>query len=128
MPPPWGRRSGRIGDSGRKPGGTTNEHVGMSTLLSRIVGACARHAWLVIGVAVVLCAGAFAYSATHIAMDTDSTKLISNDLPWRQREIVFDAAFPHRVDLIAVVIDAATPELAEEAAAAITQRLSAQTQ
>ena len=99
----------------------------MSTLIRRIVGACARHAWLVIGVAFALCAGAFAYSAMHIAMDTDSTKLISNDLPWRQREIVFDAAFPHRVDLIAVVIDGATPELAEEAAAAITQRLSAQT-
>jgi hypothetical protein len=94
----------------------------------RIVGACARHALLVIGVALVLCAGAFAYSATHIAIDTDSTKLISSELPWRQREIVFDAAFPHRVDLIAVVIDGATPELAEAAAAAITQRLSAQTQ
>src|SRR5438105_13239502 len=100
----------------------------MSALVSRIVGACAHHARLVIGVAFVLCAGAFAYSATHIAIDTDSTKLISNDLPWRQREIVFDAAFPHRVDLIAVVVDAATAELAEEAAAAITRRLSTQTQ
>src|SRR5262249_35928033 len=34
------------------------------------------------------------------------------------------AAFPDRADLIVVVIDAATPELAEQATAALTARLS----
>ncbi len=99
-----------------------------SELIGRVAAACARHAWLVIAIAAVLCAGAFVYAATHIAIDADSTKLISADLPWRQREIAFDAAFPHRVDLVAVVVDAATPELAEEATAALARKLSEEKQ
>ena len=63
-----------------------------------------------IAVAAVLCAGAFAYTAEHIAIDTDSAKLIADDVAWRKRELVFDAAFPHRADLIAIVVDGATPE------------------
>ena len=93
-----------------------------------LIGACARRAWLVIGIAIMLCAGALGYSATHIAIDTDSANLISKDVPWRRQEIILNAAFPHRANLIAVVIDAATPELADETAQALAQRLSAQTQ
>ena len=46
-------------------------------------------------------------------MDTDSTKLISPNVDWRQREIHFDALFPQQVNLILIVVDGATPELAE---------------
>ena len=79
----------------------------MTSLIKWIVAACARHHWLVIAVAATICAGAFRYVAQHIAIDTDTTKLIAEDVAWRQRELMFDAAFPHRGDLIAVVVDAA---------------------
>jgi uncharacterized protein len=92
-----------------------------------IVGASTRNAWLVILVAAIAGAGAFIYAQRHIAIDTDSAKLISEDLPWRKREIAFASAFPQRADLIAVVVDGATPELAESAAAALSRELSAQT-
>jgi hopanoid biosynthesis associated RND transporter like protein HpnN len=72
----------------------------------------------------VLAGFAFIYVADHIAIDTDSTKLISPDLPWRQREARFDADFPQSLDQIVVVVDAVTPELAERAAALLTERLS----
>jgi uncharacterized protein len=97
------------------------------SLVGDVVGAATRKAWLVILVAAIVCAGAFIYAQRHIAIDTDSAKLISEDVPWRKREAAFTAAFPQRSDLIAVVVDGATPELAEAAASALSQRLSAQT-
>ncbi|MEI9888395.1 MAG: hypothetical protein WDN08_18215 [Rhizomicrobium sp.] len=48
-------------------------------------------------------------------MDTDSTKLISPKVEWRQREIHFDSLFPQQVNLILIVVDGETPELAEAA-------------
>jgi hopanoid biosynthesis associated RND transporter like protein HpnN len=91
-----------------------------------IVAACSRRPWVVLAAAVVVGGIALAYTMRHIAIDTDSTKLLSSDLPWRQREIAFDAAFPQRVNQIVIVVDGATPELAETAAATLTQRLTAQ--
>src|SRR5271169_6655643 len=90
----------------------------------RVVEACARHPWLVLIIAAGLTAGAFLYAAKHITIDSDSSRLIAADVSWRQRERAFDAAFPRRANLIAVVVDGATPELAEQAAAALTERLS----
>ena len=96
----------------------------MRALITRVVGTCAKHAWTVLVVAAVLGALASAYAVRHIAIDTNTATLISPDLPWRQREIDFAKTFPRRVAVIAVVVDGATPELAEQATAALAQRLS----
>ena len=95
-----------------------------ATLIMQVVAACARRPWVVIVVATLLCAGALAYTVRHIAIDTDSTRLIAEDVDWRKRELIFDEAFPQRADLIAVVVDATIPELAEQATAALAQRLT----
>ena len=91
-----------------------------------VVAACSRRPWMVIVLAALLGGASLAYTVRHIVMDTDSTKLLSPDLPWRQREVVFDTAFPQFTNLIAIVIDGATPELAERAAATLAQELNAQ--
>jgi hopanoid biosynthesis associated RND transporter like protein HpnN len=98
----------------------------MQALIARIVATCAWNRWVVIAVAVIAGAGALAYAARHFAIDTDPTHLIAEDVAWRQREVALDAAFPHRTDLIAVVVDAPTPELAELATTALTEALSAE--
>jgi uncharacterized protein len=98
------------------------------SLITRVVATCARRPWLAIVLAAALGASAFAYTATHIAIDTDSAKLIADDVAWRKRELVFDAAFPHRADLIVVVVDGATAEQAEQTTATLTQRLSSDQQ
>ena len=90
----------------------------------RTVSACARHPAPVVAVSVLLCAAAVAYVAAHFAIDTDSARLIADDVAWRQRERAFDAAFPRRTDLIAVVVDGATPEAAEQATTRLAQRLA----
>ena len=50
-------------------------------------------------------------------MNTDSEQLIDAKVGWRMREARFDAAFPQQSNLISVVVDGVTPELAEAAAA-----------
>ena len=72
----------------------------------------------------LLALGAGFYTATHFAMNTNSGKLISADVGWRKRQDNFDRLFPQQSDLILVVVDGATPELAEAGAGALTARLS----
>ena len=58
-------------------------------------------------------------------MNTDSAQLIDAKVGWRMRQARFDAAFPQQTNLTLVVIDGATPELAESAAARLTAKLAA---
>jgi hopanoid biosynthesis associated RND transporter like protein HpnN len=97
----------------------------LTAAVARVVDACIRRAWWVLLLAALLAGSALVYTMRHFSIDTDSTKLFSTDLRWRQRELAFDAAFPQRVNPIAIVVDGATPELAEEVAAALAQNLSA---
>jgi len=96
----------------------------VSALTARVVAACVRRPWITLAVTAAICAIASIYAARHLAMDTDAAKLIREDAQWRQRELALDKAFPQRADLIAIVIDAGTPELAEEAAASLAARLT----
>ena len=96
-------------------------------LIARLVDRCARRAAWVALIAAALAAASAIYTVGHFAIDTDTAKLISPELPWRQREAAFDAAFPQRMDPIAVVVDALTPELAEQATASLAQRLASDT-
>ena len=94
-------------------------------LIERIVSFCCRHAAWTLILALLLTLGAGAFTASHFVMNTDSAQLISAKTGWRKREIAFDAKFPGESNLIAVVIDGATPELAEAAADALSTKIAA---
>jgi len=98
----------------------------MSSLIAHIVESCIRRAWVVILAAGLLGCGCAVYAARHFAISTDVRKLLSPDLPWRQRELAYQAAFPQQNESILAVIEAPTPELASAAAAALSDRLSQQ--
>ncbi|MCB4820186.1 MMPL family transporter [Roseicella aerolata] len=109
--PPGGEARG----PGSLAGRVASALVGWSThrprlvlLLSLLVGALS--CWVV---------------ATRFALNTDIGALFPPDLPWRQTEHAMDRAFPQRDDVIAVVVDGATPDVAERAAAALAEALSA---
>lgn len=87
--------------------------------------ACGR-AWLVLLATLVLCGVAAYYISGHFRMTSDTTQLFSPNVPWRQHEIAMTKAFPQNSDNIVVVIDGATPEIAEASAAALTERLTPQ--
>ena len=87
-------------------------------LIERIVAFCCRNAAAVVAGSLLLAVAAGWYTADNFAMNSNSATLISPDTDWRKREIRFDALFPQHTNLILVVIDGKTPELAEAAAAA----------
>ena len=84
---------------------------------------CSRFPWIVLGLATLVTIAAGYYTATHFAINTNTNDFISAKLQWRQNLIALDKAFPQRVDQIVVVVDGATPELAEAAAQSLTDRL-----
>ena len=96
----------------------------LTPIAARVVDLCIRRRWWVVALAMVLLVVSGIYGATHFAINTNTDRLISSDVPWRQREIAFDALFPWRVGLTAVVVDADTAEGAEQAGAALAERLA----
>ncbi len=101
-----------------------NDSAVIIAAIARVVRLSTAYAWLVIPgflIAATLSAG---YLSRHFAINTDSDALLSRALPWRQQEIRLDQAFPQRTDRIIAVIDATTPEAADEAGAALVDALT----
>ena len=92
--------------------------------IARIVAISASHPLIVLALAVALTGAALAYSARHFAMSTDTADLISTKLEWRQKELAYEAAFPQLQKVTIVVIDGATPELADDAAVRLSAALA----
>ncbi len=103
------------------------EQIERKAVLTRyivaVVRVCTRNAWLTLAIGLLLAGAAGNYTFHHFAITTDINKLISPDLPWRQREIGFEKTFPGRNDLILAVVEAPTPELAHQAGLALEQKL-----
>ena len=98
----------------------------MAIFISQIVRASIRFPWLTVAIFVILTVISGIYAARNIAINTDISNLISPDIDWRQREIDFEKAFPSRSETILAVVEAPTPELATQAANALTERLAPQ--
>src|SRR6266850_43701 len=98
----------------------------LKTRVVTIVNGCTRHAWPVIIVAALLTLITSIYSVQNISINTDVNKLISSDLPWRQRELAVDRAFSHRNESILTVVEAPTSELASQASVALAHKLAEQ--
>src|SRR5258708_38570865 len=94
----------------------------MNSAIVRIVDFCARRHWTIAIAGVLLMVGAAAFDAARFSINTDIEGLISQDLPWRQRELELSKAFPKKG--IVVVVKATTPENAEQATNTLAQALS----
>ena len=96
-----------------------------TSLIGRVVAASTRHPVIVLLLGVVLTGAALVYTAQHFALTADTSELISTKLKWRQNELAFDRAFPQFSNLTMIVVDGATPELADAAATRLTATLQA---
>jgi uncharacterized protein len=94
------------------------------SIIERIVAACSRAPRFVAALLIGLGLACGYYTSVKFDMDTDSTKLISPEVDWRKREIHFDSLFPQTVNLILVVVDGDTPELAESGTQALNDALA----
>ena len=101
----------------------TSHSPWIASAVGRAARISIRRRWLVIALFLAGAAVAANYVCGHLAITTDSSKLLSSELPWRQQEIRLNALFPQRTDRIIAVVDATTAEDAENAAAALTKAL-----
>jgi uncharacterized protein len=125
-PSPQAARRASVGGGAAVPDARA-EAEARAGLLGRIAEALAevsvRRPALTLLLSALLGLAACWVLATRFSLDTDAIRMFPPDLPWRQAERAIDTAFPQRENVIAVVIDGATPDLAERAAAALTEEL-----
>jgi uncharacterized protein len=93
--------------------------------LVRLVDASRRHAWTVVLAGILPTLGSGLYASHLISVNTDTDQMFSASLPWRQRAMALDRAFPQIQDLLVAVIDAIVPEEAEKTARDLTRALAA---
>lgn len=94
----------------------------MTGAVVQIVDFCARRKWFVITLAVVLLIGTAVFDATRFSIDTNIEGLISQTLPWHQRQLELVRAFPQKA--ISAVVKAPTAENAEMATDELAQSLA----
>jgi hopanoid biosynthesis associated RND transporter like protein HpnN len=97
-----------------------------ASFIGRLVDrAAVRAGWVALGGA-ALAAAALVFAAGHFSVSTSEDELISSKLPYRVAQTQLEREFPGLYPEIVVVVDGATPESAEEAAQALTDKLAAQ--
>ena len=91
--------------------------------IARLVRFCVSHSLLVtgLGLLVGVCCGL--YAAIHLGIDTDTSRILSPNLAWRQNVDAIDRAFPQNVDEIAAVVEGPSEVLAADAADELAKKL-----
>ena len=95
------------------------------TVPASLVTVSLRRPWLTLALALVVTVAALLIAMQRMAITTDTSQLISPDVAWRVEERRMEEAFPQLRDVMLVVIDGKTPELAEDGAARLSAALAA---
>ncbi len=82
-----------------------------------------RYSVQVIILIIVLAGVSLAYTWNNLGMNTDTRDMLSPELRWRQLDLEYENLFPHTIDNLLIVIEAATPDQASDAAAELYRLL-----
>src|SRR5262245_53333043 len=94
----------------------------MNAAIVGLVDFCARYRWIVIAAGLILLVVAATYAAARFSINTDIDGLISQNLPWHERQVQLSQAFPQRG--ISAVVSAPTAENAEVATNELSRALA----
>ena len=97
-----------------------------STLLLNWVRLVRRYAPAVLVAAFALAFLAVRYTAHNISMNTDTEHMLSAELAWRKLDQEYERLFPQYDNNILIVLEAATPDQARDAASLLYGRLQAE--
>ena len=97
-----------------------------STLLLKWVRLVRRYAPVVLVAAFALAFLAVRYTAQNISMNTDTEHMLSAELSWRKLDQEYERLFPQYDNNILIVLEAATPDQARDAAMLLYERLRAE--
>jgi len=93
---------------------------------AKVVGFSVTRPWLVLLLAVALTALSVLVIRYNIGINTDTTDMLSPELPFRKDAKTLSAAFPQRSGTLVVVVDGATADQVDDAVAALARSLSGQ--
>jgi hypothetical protein len=96
---------------------------GIAALTERIVDLSRRHARAVVAGCLALTVLFGWYMGTHLGIDANTEHLLDPNASWRQAELEIRHLFPQNDGVLVIVVDGKTPELADDAAARLVQRL-----
>lgn len=96
----------------------------VSTFMRRIVDFCSRHAWFVIILYLFLAALSVFITSKKLDITTDTTKMFSTNMAWKQRSDWMGKHFPNREGILVAIVDAKIPEEREESAELLAQKLN----
>ncbi len=88
-------------------------------------GFARRGAWVVLMLALLGTGLTVKFLADNLAINTDTTDMLSAELPFRQHNREVARLFPQLSDNILLVLDGAVPEQVDRAAVALTSRIKA---
>ena len=95
----------------------------LTNALTGWVRAISRRPRTVVIATGLLTLGLAFYAATHLGINSDNVRLISEDLPSRKNHEAFAALFPNLEHALLIVVEGETPELSRDAADALTAEL-----
>jgi uncharacterized protein len=98
----------------------------LTRIVHLVVAFCAAHARAVVALGLLATIATGWYAANHFRINSDINALLPTSLEWRKSELDFETAF-RRFELIEVMVQAPTPELAGAATAELTKALSKNT-
>jgi hopanoid biosynthesis associated RND transporter like protein HpnN len=87
-----------------------------------------RFSWLVILLFIAISAASVDYTINNLGINTDTSTLLSQDLPFQKNRIRWEQEFPQDADNILLVVDAPTAEQTSIAANELAKKLSANQQ
>ncbi|MDA0702923.1 MAG: MMPL family transporter [Proteobacteria bacterium] len=85
-----------------------------------------RFAWAVTILCIAITAACAVYTVREVGINTDTSDLLSKELPYRKAYQTFKDAFPVLDDVLVVVIDAPNADIAGDAATELAAKLTAQ--
>ena len=86
-----------------------------------------RFAWFIIGGAILLCGFSLHYTNNNLGINTDTSELLSPDLPFQKNRFRWEKAFPQDASTILFLVEAKTPEQTSIAANKLAKQLQQQT-
>lgn len=87
-----------------------------------------RFAWLLVIFFVFFCAASLYYTINNLGVNTDTSTLLSQDLPFQKNRIRWEKAFPQDAATIIFVVEAPTAEQTSIAANTLAKRIAENTQ
>jgi uncharacterized protein len=98
----------------------------IAAISGRIVDFARRNAAVVALAVLLLALVTGVYAAGHLGVDTDLEHLLPSDVGWRRNDAALDQAFPQNNNLLLIVIDGDTADLADRGARELADRLRAE--